>query len=625
MVALGEKISDWNSMKAFLRRSDVLRRIAGVTPESLSGKAREVLSTKYLSSPDFNPERVGRAASACSSLAKWVIAMVNCSTILEQTEPLRREVEGLEEKLAKVKEESNEASRRQEDLGRQLDQYKESYARLVGEIESIKVQVKETEEKVDRASALLHQLFEERDRWVIELNSIGHKVHNLVGDCICLSAFLTYSGPFSLKIREEMMKRWRHVLEINGHTLSEVADLVPSSSPSLCSPQTRAQWSAAGFSSDTMCVENMIIFNHCMRYPLVIDPAGYALRFIKELLIRPLRARATDTQPEKLSPIPTSSSHQHIGRLNEAQGRDKTGVCVMASLEDNDFKKTLESCLRFGHVLLLEDIDTHPQLDPLLVPLLNNEVVRRNGRSMVPVGETLVDLSPSFTLVLCTHASSPRITSDLFSKVQVISFQATADSLQDMCLLRALRVLAPGIERRRSEVTLAQATLACQLNEAEETLLSTLTEVEGSILDNSSVFSQLERTKSEAVALSDRLKEGKTAISELLAATEAYHPFLKLCSQVFLTMDNLELLHPNYSFSLTFFLECHQRALEMLCEEDVQAGEQSIPTPGNVYQLSRCMLDAVLKRVSRSMYPEHRVSYGHNISLPAITSMHYTT
>jgi dynein heavy chain 1 len=67
------------------------------------------------------------------------------------------------------------------------------------------------------------------------------------------------------------------------------------------------------------------------------------------------------------------------------------------------FRKTLESALRFGTTLLVKDVENY---DPILNPVLNREVRNTAGRVLITIGDQDIDLSPAFNLILITRDSS---------------------------------------------------------------------------------------------------------------------------------------------------------------------------------------------------------------------------
>jgi len=58
------------------------------------------------------------------------------------------------------------------------------------------------------------------------------------------------------------------------------------------------------------------------------------------------------------------------------------------SFLDKAFMKTLAGAVRFGTTLLVENVE---KLDPVLNPILNKEIQRTGGRSLVRIGTEDVD------------------------------------------------------------------------------------------------------------------------------------------------------------------------------------------------------------------------------------------
>jgi len=64
----------------------------------------------------------------------------------------------------------------------------------------------------------------------------------------------------------------------------------------------------------------------------------------------------------------------------------------LCSFLDDAFRKNLESALRFGNPLLVQDVESY---DPILNPVLNRELRRTGGRVLITLGDQDIDLSPS--------------------------------------------------------------------------------------------------------------------------------------------------------------------------------------------------------------------------------------
>ena len=84
---------------------------------------------------------------------------------------------------------------------------------------------------------------------------------------------------------------------------------------------------------------------------------------------------------------------------------NKLPCACLYSFMDDAFRKNLESALRFGTPLLVQDVEGY---DPILNPVLNREVRRTGGRVLISLGDQDIDLSPSFNIFLSTRNPSVR-------------------------------------------------------------------------------------------------------------------------------------------------------------------------------------------------------------------------
>ena len=86
---------------------------------------------------------------------------------------------------------------------------------------------------------------------------------------------------------------------------------------------------------------------------------------------------------------------------------------VKTSFLDPSFVKNLESALRFGSALLVQDADA---MDPIINPLLNGDLSRVGGRVLVNVGNQEVAFDSH------SRSHSTRHDSRLTSRQRFLSF-----------------------------------------------------------------------------------------------------------------------------------------------------------------------------------------------------------
>ena len=153
--------------------------------------------------------------------------------------------------------------------------------------------------------------------------------------------------------------------------------------------------------ADDLCTENAVMLNRFNRYPLIIDPSGQATEFL----------------------------------LQEYKDKKITKTSFL----DDAFRKNLESALRFGNPLLVQDVESY---DPILNPVLNKEVRKTGGRVLITLGDQDIDLSPAFTIFLSTRDPTVRNV-----KCELISYDSKKikEKLKDVFHSYKLRLLSGGV------------------------------------------------------------------------------------------------------------------------------------------------------------------------------------
>lgn len=282
----------------------------------------------------------------------------------------------------------------------------------------------------------------------------------------------------------------------------------------LSTPDDRLSWQSKSLPSDTLRTENAIMLKRFDRYPLIIDPTGQATTFL----------------------------------LNEYKERKIT----VTSFLDEAFLKVLESALRFGNALLIQDVE---HLDPILNAVLNKEIRRTGGRVLIRLGSQDIDFSPSFTMFLSTRDPSVEFSPDICSRVTFVNFTMTRSSLQSQSLDQVLKVERPETDRKRTDLMKVQGEFRLRLRTLEKLLLQALNESSGNILDDDKVIDTLETLKREAAEITRKVEETDVVMKEVEEVTAEYIPLAQACSSVFFIMEQLNLVNHFYQFSLRFFLD----------------------------------------------------------------------
>ncbi|XP_047029280.1 dynein heavy chain, cytoplasmic isoform X1 [Helicoverpa zea] len=516
-LLLGENATDWKAIRAVIMRENFINSIvSNFSTEDITDDVREKMRTRYLSNPDYNFEKVNRASMACGPMVKWAIAQIEYADMLKRVEPLRNELKALEDRAQSNVTAGNEVSELIAQLEKSIASYKEEYAQLISQAQAIKTDLENVQAKVDRSIALLKSLVIERERWESSSETFRSQMSTIVGDVLLSAAFIAYGGYFDQHYRQNLFTTWTaHLAAANIKYRADIAR-----TEYLSNPDERLRWQANALPTDELCVENAIMLRRFNRYPLIIDPSGQATEFI----------------------------------MREFKERKITKTSFL----DDSFRKNLESALRFGNPLLVQDVENY---DPILNPVLNRELRRTGGRVLITLGDQDIDLSPSFVIFLSTRDPTVEFPPDMCSRVTFVNFTVTRSSLQSQCLHRVLKAERPDIDTKRSDLLKLQGEFHLRLRQLEKSLLQALNDAKGKILDDDSVIATLETLKKEADDIGQKVEETDKVIAEIETVSQQYLPLSQACSSIYFTMESLHQVHFLYQYSLKMFLDIFSSVL----------------------------------------------------------------
>jgi len=507
---LGHQIDSWKTVQSLIRRDDFISSIQNFDTTKMPKSVRDKMMRDYISKPAFNYEAVNRASRACGPLVQWVIAQVRFSEILDKVAPLRQEVASLEKQADTTKHQALVVEETVAELEASIARYKEEYALLISETQSIKTEMDRVQGKVDRSMTLLRSLSSEQERWDSGSKTFETEMATIVGDVLISAAFLAYSGFFDQHYRELMRREW------TDHLVNAGIDFKPQLSLSeyLSTADQRLQWHDNALPVDNLCIENAVMLKRYNRYPLIVDPTGQAATFIQ----------------------------------NEYRDRKIT----VTSFLDEAFLKNLESALRFGNPLLVQDVES---LDPILNSVLNRELRRTGGRVLIRIGNQDIDFSPSFTMFLSTRDPSIEFPPDICSRVTFVNFTMTRSSLQTQALDKVLKAERPDVDQKRTDLVRLQGEFRVRLRHLERSLLQALNDSSGSILEDDKVIGTLEVLKKEAAEITSKVEDTDVVMKEVEAVTTEYQPLAQACSGIYFVLEQLSAINHFYQFSLDYFLE----------------------------------------------------------------------
>ena len=317
-TVLGHKLDGWKTVQGIIRRDDFISSIVNFdTTKQMTKTLSDRIKAEFMSRPKYNYEDINRASKACGPLVKWVIAQVHFSEILDKVGPLRHEVQSLENQSLHTQKQASSIIDMIKELEDSIERYKSEYAILVSEETAIKSEMDRVKKKVERSKTLLNSLSSEQERWEIGSKTFESQMSTIVGDVLLSAAFLAYGGFFDQQYREGMWNSWVDYLNECGIKFKQELSFAEY----LSTADDRLNWQSKSLPADTLCTENAIMIKRFNRHPLIIDPSGQASTFL----------------------------------INQYKNSNRK--LNVTSFSDNSFLKQLESAMRFGNPILVQDVE----------------------------------------------------------------------------------------------------------------------------------------------------------------------------------------------------------------------------------------------------------------------------
>ncbi|GLD95206.1 hypothetical protein PINS_up003848 [Pythium insidiosum] len=536
-LLLNEK-QNWDSAKKVLSDVSFLDRLKNYDKDNIPAAILKKLSV-CVADPSMSVDVVSKVSKAATSLCMWVHAMDVYSKVAKEVGPKRENLERMNQKLAEangiLQQKRNELQAVNDNVARLEQQCKET----LDEKDRLARDAATTEKRLGRAEKLISGLSVEGARWKESVAFLTQSILYLIGDTFLAAACISYYGPFTGAFRQRIVDTWLQETIRLGIPCSSTYSLAST----LGSAVEIREWQLNGLPTDATSTDNAILVTRGERWPLMIDPQGQANKWIKK-----------------------TYGGGAGGGAAAAAAAARLDVTKMTNV---NLLRSLETCIRNGKALLIEDIDEN--LEPALEPVLQKAIYKQGGRVLIRLGDSDVDYDPSFKLFLTTKLPNPHYLPEVYIKVTVINFTVTMDGLEDQLLGDVVRHERPDIEEKKNRLVVTMAQDRKQLQEIEDRILRQLSESTGNVLDDQDLIDTLQSSNATSKVIKERVVESEITEQEINKAREAYRPVATRGSIIYFVVANLALIDPMYQYSLPFFQRLFNVCFDEADKSDVLA------------------------------------------------------
>ncbi|KAK3803952.1 hypothetical protein RRG08_059815 [Elysia crispata] len=515
----GKKIEDyWGPSKKMLGDMKFLEQLREFDKDNIPPANMQRIRKQYIPNPDFDPEKIKSASTACEGLCKWIRAMDKYDEVIKVVAPKQAALREAEAELKTAMdslEKKRDSLRKVQDKLRVLQDTLDANKKKKLDLEN---QVDLCQKKLERASQLIGGLGGEKERWKMAAASLGEKYNNLVGDILVASSIVAYLGAFTSAFRYEESQAWLKIVRDMKITCSSDFSLTNT----LGDPVKIRAWNIAGLPTDSFSVENAIIISNSNRWPLMIDPQRQANKWVKNM--------------------------------------EKGNQLHVIKLTDRDFVRNLENCIQFGTPVLLENV--REELDPILEPLLLKQVFKQSGAMCIKLGDSTIEYSFDFRFYITTGLRNPHYLPETSVKVTLLNFMITPEGLEDQLLGIVVAMERPELEEEKSQLIVQGASNKRQLKEIEDKILEVLSKSEGNILEDETAIKILSSSKNLSNDISKKQAIAEETEKKIDEARLGYKPIAIHSTVLFFSIADLAHIDPMYQYSLTWFINLFGMSIE---------------------------------------------------------------
>ncbi|XP_075717900.1 dynein axonemal heavy chain 6 [Rhinoderma darwinii] len=547
---------DWTTAKQLLGDSNFLKRLMDYDKENIKHQILLKLQ-KYISNPNFIPEKVEKVSKACRSMCMWVRAMDLYSRVLKEVGPKKQKLAAAQAELDATMATLREKQRKLKDVEEQIKQLQDQYDKSLGEKETLARTMALTQARLNRAGKLTAALGDEQIRWKESIENFEEEISNVIGNVFIAAACVAYFGAFTAAYRQLLIDCWIkkcQELEIPINPNFSLLNI-------LGDAYEIRQWNTDGLPRDLVSTENGILVTRGRRWPLMIDPQDQANRWIRNK-------------------------------------ETKNGLKII-KLTDTGFLRTLENAIRLGLPVLLEELKE--SLDPALEPILLKQTFVSGGRTLIRLGDSDIDYDKNFRFYMTTKMPNPHYLPEVCIKVTIINFTVTRSGLEDQLLSDVVRIERPDLEEQRNQLIIKINSDKNQLKAIEERILKLLFTSEGNILDNEELINTLQESKITSGAIKTRLQEAEATEQKINTAREKYRTVATQGSVIYFVIASLSEIDPMYQFSLKYF--------KQLFNTTIETAEKSNDLNIRLATLLTQTLFSAYTNVSRGLFEQHKLIY----------------
>eukprot|EP00796_Vickermania_ingenoplastis_P003819 gene3823-2705_t len=512
----------------------------------------------YLRFPLFNKADAAKASKDMAELLQWVVSMEKYVNIAKVVRPKQ---DALVVASAKLEIANRKKAEQEAELQRVTDEvnvYNMQLNEQMAKKQILEDDAARTKGRMDSANGLIDALSGERERWTQQSNDFKTLIERLVGDVALSCAFISYCGPFNAEFRTALLNEYFYPkCKQLGIPVTPDLNVVKF----LVNETTIADWQLEGLPADNHSVQNAIMITTSSKYPLMVDPQGQALAWIR---------KRTEEQGNKV-----------------------------VQINDKTFSTNLQLQMDQGKPLIVENLPE--EVDGMIDPVLEKQIGRSGRIQFIIINGEEMTYNENFSFFMTTKLPNPNFTPEMFAKCLVIDFTVTMEGLEQ-------QLLSHVISREKAELNEESNKLTEDINmnekrrkNLEDRLLKQLSESTGNLIDDVELISTLQETKDASAEISEKLFNATETKKRIALACEEYRPVACRGAVLYFLVVQMSLVSHMYQTSLVQF--------NGIFDSSILKSEHHPMTSKRIGCIIDYLTMSVFKYVIRMLFSKHKLLF----------------
>jgi dynein heavy chain len=517
------------------------------------------LMQPYLQLEEYNAKIAKGASNAAEGLCVWSRAMNDYHEASKIVKPKLEALAIAQAQMDAANAALAAAEKRLAACQALLDDLQSKFDAQMAEKKKIEDGAAMLQRKSTQATQLIEGLSGERIRWTEDSKTFESIKMRLVGDCAVSCAFVSYCGPFNQDFRSYLCDKFTKDCISKEVPVTKKLDVTDF----LVDIGTIGDWNMEGLPTDPLSIQNGILVTRSSRYPMLIDPQGQALGWI--------RRREAERMP-----------HWGTVLINDAKLKDKLEFAM-------------------GNDAAFVVVGVENTVDPMLDPLLEKEIVVKGRRKMITISDKQMDFTDGFMLYFITRLPNPSFSPELQAKTTIVDFTVTQKGLEEQLLGIVISKEQKALEEQLSEVLEEVNSSTKMLLDLDKSLLDRLTSNTGNLLDDEELVGVLNNTKQKAADVKIKLTAAADTKKSINEKREQFRPVATRGSVLYFAIVEMSLVNPMYQTALAQFLG--------LFNASMNRAEKASLASKRVGNIIETMTRIVYRYINRGLYEADKLAF----------------